>query len=257
MWYVTCRCPSPHEKRPLNVRMSRLSNVPNFAKWESPANDLTPADGFTAGPSVQNIADTLREGKYPTDRAFDRFLPSDLRLVSDNYWTPLIVAARVSEWLDEFNIRTVMDIGSGAGKFCVVAALASHCHFTGLEQRARLIAASRMLARRFGVEDRVSFVEGVFGKTPPIVSEAYYLFNPFEENITHLYQHLDDDVELGNDRYLREIAATEAWLRAVPVGTYLVTYNGFGGRIPASYREIRVDSELPQELRMSRKERVV
>ncbi len=28
----------------------------------------------------------------------------------------------------------------------------------------------------------------------------------------------------------------ERWLRAAPVGTAMVTYNGLGGRIPVSYR---------------------
>ena len=48
------------------------------------------------------------------------------------------------------DVQSVVDIGSGAGKFCVAAALGSGCRFTGLEQRPRLVAAARTLAAYTG-----------------------------------------------------------------------------------------------------------
>ena len=35
-------------------------------------------------------------------------------------------------------------------------------------------------------------------------------------------------------------------------GTYLLTYNGFGGAVPRTYEQVRVDRDLPNVLRMWR-----
>lgn len=80
----------------------------------------------------EQIADLLRSGMCPSDRSFDRYLPSDLQALSNSYWTPLVTARRAAQWLDEVGVGTVIDIGSGAGKFCVATALASSCSFVGI-----------------------------------------------------------------------------------------------------------------------------
>ncbi len=217
------------------------------------SDDLTTNDRVASEVSPQRIAKALRTGTCPADSAFDRFLSDELRVVSAQYWTPLAVAMRAAEWLDDLNIHTVVDIGSGAGKFCVAAALAGHCYFTGLEQRPRLVSAARELARLFEVGDRVSFLEGALGETPVPDADAYYLFNPFGENIFGAEDHLDEEVELSFDRYERDITTVRDLLRRAPAGTHVLTYNGFGGNPPAVYQEIRVDRGLPNVLRMWKK----
>jgi len=199
------------------------------------------------------IAQALRMKRFVSDGTFDRFMGDECRPVSAEYWTPLAAARRTAEWLDQLQIHTVLDIGSGAGKFCVVAALACRARFTGIEQRTRLVAAARDLAQLFEVHDRVTFVRGTFGDSAPMVADAYYLFNPFEENLFEPDDRLDGDVELGKARFARDIAATEQLLSDARVGTYLITYNGFGGRVPTCYRELRVDRNLPNVLRLWRK----
>ena len=42
-------------------------------------------------------------------------------------------------------------------------------------------------------------------------------------------------------------------LRSVPAGTWILTYNGFGGRMPAGYELVRVDWKLAEVLRLWRK----
>jgi SAM-dependent methyltransferase len=216
-------------------------------------DELTPADGLASGPPPPRIAEALRAGRCPADRSFDRFLPPELQALSEQHWTPLAVAMRAAEWLDELGVRTVIDIGSGAGKFCVAAALSSHCHFTGLEQRPRLVAAARALARLFKVDDRTSFVEGVLGETQLPIADAYYLYNPFDENLLGEGEQIDTEVESSTERFARDIANVEQLLRSARVGTYVITYNGYGGRLPTAYRELRVDRELPNVLRLCRK----
>jgi SAM-dependent methyltransferase len=204
--------------------------------------------------ALPRVAEAFRRGSCPADHWFDRFLPNDLRALSGQYWTPLKAATRAAEWLDELKVRTVVDIGSGAGKFCVAAALAGRCHFTGLEQRSGLVAAARRLARTFDVDDRVAFVEGEFRITATPIADAYYLYNPFGEHIFGSTLLLET-ITCSGDRYARDVAAVEELLQRARVGTCLLTYNGFGGRVPADYRQIRVDETLPNARHLWRKKR--
>jgi SAM-dependent methyltransferase len=226
--------------------MSRPSQLEHRLAW----GDVTPVDARSA-PSL--IAQALRSGKLPSDRVFDRFLPNEFRASSAQYWTPLAVAARAAEWLDQLDVQSVVDIGSGTGKFCVAAALLAGARFTGIEQRLRLVDASRQLAGAFDLNQRITFLHSTFGEAPVPKAEAYYMYNPFGENLFGLEDRLDDEVELGGARYLRDVAAVERLLAGADVGTFLLTYNGFGGALPADYREVRVDRELPNVLRMWRK----
>lgn len=217
--------------------------------------DQNRADAPARGPSVHQIAQALRTGFCPTDYAFDRFLPHELRLVSRQYWTPILVARRVADWLDDLGVQTVVDIGSGAGKFCIAAALAGSCYYTGLEQRPGLVTVARALARLYEVDDRVHFIEGSLGDIAPPVADAYYLYNPFGENLYGTTDHLDETVELSATRYARDVAIVEDLLDRAEFGTCVLTYNGFGGRMPHDYEQIRVDRHLPSVLRMWRKTR--
>ena len=89
------------------------------------------------------------------------------------YWTPLAVAKRAADWLEDLGIRTVVDIGSGAGKFCVVGALFGKCRFIGLEQYSSLVTSAVALVDLFDLNDRVSFVAGALGAVPTPVGDAY------------------------------------------------------------------------------------
>ncbi len=205
--------------------------------------------------TIEAIAAALGNGQHPTDDAFDAFLPYDLRVASGTHWTPLAVAARAATWLAELDVQTVVDIGSGAGKFCIAAALATRCRFVGIEQRPRLVAAAAELAHQFHVDDRVTFTTGVVEPSTLPSAEAYYLYNPFGENWLAPTERLDAEVELGDDRYVRDIAIVEEVFRRAPKGVYVFTYNGFGGRMPRGYDQIRVDRTLPNILRLWEKTR--
>jgi SAM-dependent methyltransferase len=215
-----------------------------------PSPSSVPADDL---PILHELVRAIRIGRRPPDFMFDRFLPLELRLVSGQHWTPVDVAMRTAEWLSEFRIKSVLDVGSGSGKFCVLAALAGDAWFVGIEQRARLVRAARELAQQFGVSDRVEFIQAEFSDSSAPAAEAYYLFNPFGENLYGTCGQLDDQVELGGRRYRRDVAAVERLLAAAPAGTFVVTYNGFGGHLPNGYELLRVDRELPNVLSMWRK----
>ena len=201
----------------------------------------------------ERIAAEIRSGRWPTDETFDRCLEGELQVMSIGYWSQLAVAACAARWLRQLSVDTVVDVGSGAGKFCIATALATRCRFFGIEQRSRLVAAADELARSFGVADRVRFERSTFGHDPVPAADVYYFYNPFGENLLPYEDRLDLEVELSGERYVACVAAAEELLRRAPVGTYLLTYNGFGGRVPANYVPIKSERRLPCLLRMWRK----
>ncbi|MEZ4302950.1 MAG: hypothetical protein R3B70_48955, partial [Polyangiaceae bacterium] len=202
--------------------------------------------------AVERIRKAIQEGRCPSDRAFDRLLPDEaLREVSADQWTPIAVALRVAKWLEEVGARTLLDIGSGAGKLGVVVALVSEHRSLGIERDGRLVAAARALATRFGVGDRVEVLHGDIEEIalPPV--DAYYLFNPFSEHLRRAW--LEGDTRAGKERYSSGVEAVERLLRDARTGTFVITYNGFGGDFPGEYEEVRVDKGFPCVLRMWQK----
>jgi hypothetical protein len=206
--------------------------------------------------AARRVAQALRADACPTDTAFDRFLPLDLRDVSEQYWTSLRVVKRAAEWLAELRIRTVVDIGSGAGKFCVAGALLTDARFIGLEHRRSLVESAQALAKAFGVSRRVTFVHGALGAVPTPRAEAYYLFNPFCEYwLDSRRDDRDPDVTFTHARRKDDIAAVERLIRLSPIGTTVLTYNGFGGRMPDCCDLLHLEWTLPGALRLWRKQR--
>lgn len=203
--------------------------------------------------TADELARSLQDGAIPPDSAFDQFLPLELRDISSRHWTPLQVVVLASRWLEAAGARTVVDIGSGAGKFCVLSALLGGGTFVGLERRPRLVAVARRLARTFAVQGRVRFHEATLGQAAIPLADAYYLFNPFAENIYGPEQRIDHDVDHGKTRYHRDVELIHRLLDEVRPGTLVLTYHGFGGQVPPAFECIAIERTLPGVLRLWKK----
>jgi hypothetical protein len=60
---------------------------------------------------------------------------------------------------------------------------------------------------------------------------------------------------LGKEKYAKDVTLIEQALDKMPVGMRLITYNGFGGRVPDSYALLRADRTTPNLLRLWMKTR--
>lgn len=178
----------------------------------------------------------LREGRPLRDRDFDCIYPPTVREVSDVFWTPVAVAREAALWLTRGGRARVLDVGAGVGKFCLVgAAVAPETTFVGIEHRPHLVAIAREAARTCGLHN-VLMVQGEMDVAPWRDFDAFYMFNPFDENNFSTGAQLDGSVELSTKRYLRDVRFTEQCLGQAAVGTRVVTYHGFGGVMPVEYR---------------------
>ena len=167
------------------------------------------------------------------DENFDLIYPRQIRELSSTFWTPVAVAAKAAKMLATTPGTRVLDIGCGAGKFCLVAASLADGRFTGIEQRGDLVAAARQAANDLGITN-VEFIHGNVLEIDFARYDAFYLFNPFEENLFDGHK-IDRAVPLASALFKRYTSHVSAQLGARPIGTRVVTYMGYADDIPACY----------------------
>lgn len=204
---------------------------------------------------VSAVARALRSEQEVGDAAIDFWLSAPYRQVAGRFWTPVAVARTAARWMVESGAVRVLDVGSGAGKFCVVAALATDLRITGIEQRRRLVVEATNLARRFRVERRCELLLGTLARVDLALFDALYVFNSFAENVYPRTEQLDDSVELSARRMRRDLLKVEEGLARMAVGSVLVTYHGFGGQIPDTFELVREETAGTGMLRLWAKRR--
>ncbi len=189
------------------------------------------------------------------DAGFDALYPEPIRAASARFWTPLTVASRAARLLARHGARRVLDLGSGAGKFCLVAAcLRPEMELVGVEQRPHLVEAATVAASRLGLSN-VRFHAGDATTFSWSEIEGLYLYNPFGENKCREDERLDHTVELSAPRFLADVGRVVGALAAAPPGLTMVTYHGFGGPIPASWELVAAEPTHTDWLRVWEKQR--
>jgi SAM-dependent methyltransferase len=179
------------------------------------------------------IARSLRCGTLVADRVFDEVFPLAARARSSVYWTPVEIAVRAANLLADRAGATILDIGSGVGKFCIVAAAAVNANARGIEHRPHLVDIAREAAAKIGVTP--TFDGGTIAEQDASTIDGFYLFNPFAENFCSEEDWLDATVELTEERFWSDIEATQDLLSRARVGARVVTYCGFGGEMPEGF----------------------
>jgi SAM-dependent methyltransferase len=199
-------------------------------------NEVRPHDASS------RIADALRRGVLVDDRIFDEVYPHVVRRASHVHWTPVEAAVRAARLLVEKPGARLLDVGSGVGKFCIVAAATVDARVCGIEHRAHLVEIAERAAARIGVD--VCFDHRALDRHDAADVDGIYLFNPFAENLCATPDRIDGTVELSAARFTRDLEIFHEILHGARVGTRVVTYCGFGGELPRTYvrvlRERRV-----------------
>lgn len=207
--------------------------------------------------SPAEMASALRRGDHVPDAEIDAHLSPRFRRVAPRWFTPSAVAARAARVLEDRGARTVLDVGSGVGKLCCVAAMASDLELTGIEHRAPLVLEAFHLAERLGLAERTRFLRGTIHDLDLTAYDALYVFNSFAENLFPAPERLDDSVELSAARMARDLEVLERALEQMPLGGSLMTYHGFGGQVPDTFDLVHEESAGSDRLRMFTKRRTV
>ena len=184
------------------------------------------------------------------DEEFDQQFPRYVRERSHQYWTPVAVAARAAAGFALQGAKRILDVGSGPGKFCIVAGcLRPGLDLHGIEQRPRLVRLGTRLANQFGASN-VRFSAGDATRVAWDQYDGFYFFNPFAENTFDSHERFDQEVQLSRERLGAELLRAEALLASARVGTVVVTYHGLGGAIPSSYELVSDEHAGTDRVRM-------
>lgn len=189
------------------------------------------------------------------DPEFDELYPGRTRAVAGRFWTPLGIARRAATLFEKYDAARILDVGAGPGKFCIAAALAYPAgEFTGIEHRAPLVEVARELALELRVPN-ARFYVGDATQIRWSDFDGFYFYNPFAENIFIEEHCFDTSVELSDRRFLSDLLRTEDAMASARLGTCLVTYHRFGGRIPACYELMHAEQAGTNWLRLWMKTR--
>ena len=164
---------------------------------------------------------------------FDQIYPARIRELSGLHWTPVRVALEAARLLVTSPGTRVLDVGCGPGKFCLVGASLTQGVFTGVEQREELVIAARNAAERMHLRG-LNIIHGNLLDLTFRDYDAFYLYNPFEENMTRGNK-IDVTVPLSPFLFKKYNSYVAAELGNMPIGTRVVTYAGYADEIPGCY----------------------
>lgn len=171
------------------------------------------------------ILELLKSGVYSIeDKKFDTcFFPADVCKLSSIHWTPLQVAIASAKYLsDDSPNSAILDIGSGAGKFCILGSLVTDANFTGVELRKNLFELSREIVQKHAIE-RLTFVHGDVTNLDFSNYSGFYFYNSFAENVFPNGK-IDASITLNEDNYYSFTDSVKNKLANCPSQTKLVTY---------------------------------
>lgn len=185
---------------------------------------------------MESIIDKFRRNVTVFDDDFDMIFPEDVREYSNRHYTSVFLAQKAAEFLVQDKNDTILDIGSGTGKFCLVGALTTHGHFTGVEYRKHQSDIARNVAQNYSISN-VEFIHANILDVPFDEFTGFYMFNPFLEQIDRTAKMdglIKDDIE--NYTLFNEYVQSE--LMKKEIGTRLVSYYVPIIQIPDCFQQV-------------------
>lgn len=188
--------------------------------------------------TITKLRSYIAAGLPVRDNLFDYLLDQDSFDAADTHWTP---AAAVPEILELFRVHPgmeILDVGSGCGKFCILAALSCQARFTGIEIRPWLHRQALGLKHELAIPN-LDFLCGDMAGLDWSPYQGIYLYNPFYENIIDEKKDgqrvIGHDLELSKERFALYTGVVLEKLATCPKGTRVLTFHGFGAAFPASW----------------------
>lgn len=177
---------------------------------------------------------------FASDKKFNSLYPQSIQEVAEKHWTPLEVAKKAADFLAISQDVKVLDIGSGAGKFCLTAAYYHpHTLFYGIEQRDYLVELSGKIAKQLQLEN-IDFICDNITNIDFEKYDYFYFYNSFYENVPGT-QKIDSTISYSQELYNYYNRYLFKKLDKRPAGTRLVTYHSFGTEIPPGYEVVNTD----------------
>ena len=185
---------------------------------------------------ISNAAD------FTSDAGFNRLYSLSIQALAEKHWTPLHVVKKAVNFLAAENNVRILDIGSGAGKFCLAAAhFKPNAFYYGIEQRKKLVSDADTTKQMLKLVN-VSFINGNFTQLDFKNYDHFYFFNSFYENLTNTHK-IDESIAYSEELYDYYNRYLYKQLDRKCAGTRLVTYHSMEYEVPARYHVVGADEE--------------
>lgn len=170
---------------------------------------------------------------FMTDSEFDEVYPERIKKLSDIHWTPIEIARIAIEWLELDENSHLLDIGSGVGKFCCIAAEMTSAKITGVEKRKNLVRIAEKVIKDKELSN-IQIIHSNITKIDFKDFNAFYYYNPFCEQIA-IQGSIDDTISFSQVKYREYEDYVIDQLDQLPIGTRIVTYYSQEFTLSASY----------------------
>lgn len=189
----------------------------------------------------------IKKNILKTDKDFDKLYPKNIQLLSGIHWTPIEVAQKASKFLVQKDSDIVLDIGSGAGKFCIVGAMSTNAKFVGVEHRKAVCDLSKEVINKLEIKNIEILNQNILD-TDFSDYTSFYFFNPFEENINDYCPQIDLSVPLSKKKYLDYTLYVYEELKKLPSKTRLATYCTLESQVPECFKLESIDFDWDLKL---------
>jgi SAM-dependent methyltransferase len=174
---------------------------------------------------------------FISDTRFDQLYPLPIRELGKRHWTPLSVARKAAAFLAVDRNASILDIGSGVGKFCLAAAHHKpNCRYTGVEQRKELVYKAETARQLLRLEN-VQLIHGNFTQLDFTNFDHFYFYNSFYENLAGTDK-IDNSIVYSGELYNYYNRYFYKQLDQKPPGTRLATYHSMEDEIPPCYHVV-------------------
>lgn len=182
---------------------------------------------------VKEAIKKMRSHPRLGDEEFDKIYSPKFLSLSYRHFTQIRSVRLAIQLIGDSPDISILDIGSGIGKFCHIGSQLSKCKFTGVELRDDFYAEAGRIAAQLD-QNKPTFIHGSFTSINFKKYNAFYFFNSFEE-----YYNPDciiDEKTVKSQELYNELKTTlKEKLNEASLGSKLITYYVKPGHVPDTY----------------------
>jgi hypothetical protein len=179
---------------------------------------------------------TILHAKIPPGEDLDLspLYPASIQELDSVHWSPLTVIFKAIPFLAGSSVTTILDIGSGSGKFCLTGSyLKPDVTFYGVEQRKSLVDQANRVSNLLDRQN-VHFIHKNFTQLDLRAFDHFYFYNSFFENLPGS-EKIDDSIDYSTELYLYYSRYLHQQLERMAPGTRIATYCSWDDEIPSGY----------------------
>ena len=179
--------------------------------------------------------------RHSSESSFDLLLTKENRKLSATFWTPEEVVQTAIDWLKLDAESKVLDIGSGVGKFCLLAAEKSEANFTGIEIRKHLVEEAKRLQDILQINN-CKFIHSDIKEIDFQQFNTFFYYNSFCEHLA-INEIIDSTIELKESLQRRYEDFLFQQFENLAPDSKIITYFSGNLALPSNFELIKLNKD--------------